>query len=66
MILTNNIKELRTAKQLTQEELAAVLKVSRQTIIAIEKGNYDPSLLLGMQIATYFKAPVETIFLIKP
>ena len=64
-MIQNNIKQLRQEKNVTQEELAAVLKVSRQTIIAIEKGNYVPSLLLAMETAKYFKKPVEDIFELK-
>ena len=50
------------SKKTTQEELARTVGVTRQTIIAIEKGNYVPSLLLAMKIAKYFKKPVESIF----
>ncbi len=64
-IVLNNMLELRTAKALTQEDLAKVLEVSRQTVIAIEKGNYVPSVLLAMKIARFFKKPVESIFNIK-
>ena len=46
----------------TQEELAIKVGVSRQTIIALEKGNYTPSILLALKIAGFFKVPVETIF----
>jgi putative transcriptional regulator len=61
-MIQNTIKELRLKKDITQEQLAEVCGVSRQTIIAIEKGNYTPSLLLAMRIAAYFKIPVESIF----
>jgi putative transcriptional regulator len=53
---------LRTKAGLTQEELAQKIDVSRQTVIAIEKGNYTPSVLLAMKIARIFKTPVEEIF----
>jgi putative transcriptional regulator len=49
-------------KGLTQEELAERVGVSRQTIIAIEKGNYTPSVLLALKIATVFKTKVEDVF----
>ena len=49
---------------ITQEELAAAVGVSRQTIIAIEKGNYTPSVLLALKIAHFFKKPIEEIFAI--
>ncbi len=53
-------------REITQEELAAALGVTRQTIIAIEKGKYDPSLPLALRIARFFEAPVEEIFLDEP
>lgn len=61
-MLTNNIKQLRQKKNVTQEELAEAVKVSRQTVIAIEKGNYTPSLMLALQLANYFKLSVEEVF----
>lgn len=61
-MIENQIKKLRTEQNITQEDLAAALGVSRQTVIAIEKGNYVPSLLLAMQIANHFQLPVEKIF----
>lgn len=48
----------------TQEELACAVGVSRQTIIALEKGNYTPSVLLALKIAGFFKVPVEKLFTI--
>lgn len=65
MTLNNKIKILRTEKNITQEEFAESLGISRQTVIAMEKGNYIPSLLLAMQIASYFKMPIEKMFQIK-
>ncbi len=64
-MINNHIKQLRTQKAITQEDLAQVLGVSRQTVIAIEKGNYTPSLFLAMQISQFFKMPIEQIFEIK-
>ncbi len=61
-ILHNSVLNLRKQKGITQEELANALRVSRQTIVAIEKGNYMPSLLLGIKIAQFFDTPVEKIF----
>lgn len=58
----NIVSELRKEKGITQEELGKVVGVSRQTIVAIEKGNYMPSLLLGIKIANYFRHHVEDIF----
>ncbi len=60
--IANRVLELRKDKGATQEELANAVGVSRQTIIAIEKGNYIPSLLLGLRIAKFFKKPIEKIF----
>ena len=60
--ISNEVNKLRTRKSITQEELAEKLKVSRQTVIAIEKGNYTPSVLLALKIAGFFKLPVENIF----
>lgn len=61
----NRVFELRKEKGVTQEEFAKALGVSRQTVIAIEKGNYVPSLLLGLKIARFFKKPVEEVFTYK-
>jgi putative transcriptional regulator len=65
MPLYNEIKNLRQKKNVTQEELAAAVGVSRQTIVAIEKGNYTPSLMLAMQLAKFFKISVGELFYIK-
>jgi putative transcriptional regulator len=62
--INNCVFDLRTKKGMTQEELAGVLSVSRQTVIAIEKGNYTPSVLLALKISRVFKKPVEDIFTI--
>ena len=53
-------------RALTQEELAEKADVSRQTIIAVEKGNYTPSVLLALKIARIFKVPVEDVFELTP
>ncbi len=60
--ISNQVNILRTGKNITQEELAEKVQVSRQTIIAIEKGNYTPSILLALKISKFFKLPVEEIF----
>nr|WP_240912175.1 MULTISPECIES: helix-turn-helix transcriptional regulator [unclassified Thermococcus] len=57
------MRELREARGLTQEELAKILGVTRQTIIAIEKGKYDPSLKLAFKIARFFGVKIEDIFI---
>ncbi|GAB6134603.1 helix-turn-helix transcriptional regulator [Thermococcus prieurii] len=59
----NRLRELREAKGLTQEELARALGVTRQTVIAIEKGKYDPSLRLAFKIARFFGVKIEDIFI---
>jgi putative transcriptional regulator len=61
-ILHNTILDLRTTQGVTQQELADAVGVSRQTIIAIEKGNYTPSVTLALALATYFDTHVEDIF----
>ena len=61
-IIENNVQTLRRSKKVTQEELAEALAVSRQTVIAIERGNYTPSVLLALKIAEYFQTPLEKIF----
>ena len=58
----NTIRVLRAVKELTQEDLAQALGVSRQTINAIEKGKYNPSLDLAFKMAAYFETSIEDIF----
>ncbi len=60
--ISNSVYTLRTKKGLTQEELATQLAITRQTVISIEKGNYTPSVLLALKIASVFKVSVEDIF----
>jgi putative transcriptional regulator len=60
--MKNRVKELRAKYNFTQEELAENVNVTRQTIVALEKGSYIPSLLLAMNIARTFKLPIEEIF----
>lgn len=63
MKLKNNIKELRFKDdQISQDDLAKALKVSRQTINAIENGRFNPSIVLAIQIAHYFNKNVEEVF----
>jgi putative transcriptional regulator len=61
-IVKNEVYELRSKKGVTQEALADKMQVSRQTIIAIEKGNYTPSVLLALKLAGFFNIPVDKIF----
>lgn len=60
--IKNKVSQLRQESGVTQEELAAKVGVSRQTIIALEKGNYTPSILLALKIASFFRVSVENIF----
>lgn len=60
--IINSVYTLRTKRNLTQEDLAAKIGVTRQTIIAIEKGNYTPSVLLALKLAGVFKVSVQDIF----
>ena len=60
--MKNKIKVYRAMHDLTQEKLADDLAVSRQTILAIEKGKYDPSLELAFKMASYFGVTIEEIF----
>lgn len=61
--ITNNIRTLRFLNgEMSQEQLAAKAGVTRQTIIAIEKGNYSPSLELAFKIAQVFNVSIEEVF----
>ena len=60
--MRNRLRELRAREGLTQADLADRLDVSRQTIIALESGKYDPSLPLAFRISRTFQLPLEEIF----
>ncbi|MES2318973.1 MAG: helix-turn-helix transcriptional regulator [Pseudomonadota bacterium] len=60
--MNNSVRELRTAAGWSQAHMADLLKVSRQTINAIETGRYDPSLPLAFSIAHLFSTSIESIF----
>ena len=60
--MDNEIRVCRARKDITQGELADAVGVSRQTIISIEKGKYDPSLDLAFKLANYFQMSIEDIF----
>ena len=60
--MRNDVKELRTARRLSQQELAQAMDVSRQTINSIEKERYTPSLPLAIALARFFGKPVEEVF----
>lgn len=64
-IIINQVYQLRSSVGITQEVLADAVNVTRQTIIAIEKGDYIPSVLLALKIAKFFKKPLEEVFIIK-
>lgn len=61
--MKNRLEALRTARGVRQDELAAALRVSRQTISSLENGRYNPSILLALRIARYFGLAVEEIFM---
>lgn len=62
IVVTNKVYQLRSQAGVTQQQLADSVGVTRQTVIAIEKGNYTPSVLLAIKIAKFFKKSVEEIF----
>lgn len=62
IFLKNKIRELRSANSISQEELASAMGVSRQTIISLENGKYNPSILLAYKIAKYFHLSIEDLF----
>jgi len=61
--MKNKVKVFRAMHDLTQEQLAVTLGVTRQTILAIEKGKYDPSLELAFRMARHFGVSLEEVFL---
>lgn len=61
--MKNRLEELRKLRGMKQEDLAAALAVSRQTIGSLENGRYNPSILLAFKIARYFNLPIEEIFI---
>lgn len=61
--MKNRLEELRKMRGVKQEELAAALEVSRQTIGSLENGRYNPSILLAFKIARYFDTSIEEIFI---
>lgn len=61
--MKNKVEEFRKQKNEKQEELASIVGVSRQTIISIEKGKYNPSIQLAFKIANHFAKSIEEIFI---
>ena len=64
--MKNAIRDLRATRGWSQAHLAELLDVSRQTVIAIETGRYDPSLPLAFALAKLFEQPIESIFFPEP
>ena len=63
VMMKNRLEELRKERGIRQEELAAILEVSRQTIGSLENGRYNPSIQLAFKIARYFGMSIEDIFI---
>ena len=63
--MNNNLKDLRKLKNVSQNDLADALSVSRQTINSIENGKFDPSLTLAMKVTRYFEVTLEDIYIYK-
>ncbi len=61
--MKNRLEELRKLRGIKQEDLAAALEVSRQTIGSLENGRYNPSIMLAFKIARYFQMSIEDIFI---
>ncbi|MCI8361218.1 MAG: helix-turn-helix transcriptional regulator [Clostridiales bacterium] len=61
--MKNRVEELRKERGVRQEQLALALEVSRQTISSLEKGRYNPSIILAFKISRYFGLPIENIFI---
>lgn len=61
--MKNRLEEIRKSHGIKQEELAAALAVSRQTIGSLENGRYNPSIILAFKIARYFNMKIEDIFI---
>lgn len=61
--MKNRLEEVRKSRGIKQEDLAAALKVSRQTIGSLENGRYNPSIILAFKIARYFDLSIEDIFI---
>lgn len=63
LFVKNRLEEIRKKSGIKQEELAATLEVSRQTIGSLENGRYNPSITLAFKIARYFNMSIEEIFI---
>ncbi len=63
--MKNNLEQLRKVNNLSQDEFANLMGVSRQTISSLENGRYNPSIVLAFKIARYFKLKVEDVFMME-
>lgn len=61
--MKNKIHDYRAAREVSQGELAKILKISRQTVSALENQRYNPSVVLAFKIARYFNASIEDLFI---
>lgn len=61
--MKNRLEEIRKERGIKQEELAAALEISRQTIGSLENGRYNPSITLAFKLARYFNMSIEDIFI---
>ncbi|MEN6610732.1 MAG: helix-turn-helix transcriptional regulator [Methanoregulaceae archaeon] len=66
MLMKSKLREFRIRQKLTQRKLAKDVRVARQTIVAIEKGHYNPSLEMAFRLARYFGVPIEELFTYQP
>lgn len=64
VVMENKLKELREKAEMTQEDLAVRAGVSRQTIISLEKGKYNPSIILAYKLSRLFELTIEELFLL--
>lgn len=62
LTIQNRIQEYRNQRNITQEDLAEAVDVTRATIIALEKGSYNPSLELAFRLSRFFKTGIEDLF----
>lgn len=62
LTINNRIQELRQEKEITQQDLADAVDVTRATIIALEKGSYNPSLELAFRLAKFFRIGIDKVF----
>ncbi|NRA62384.1 MAG: helix-turn-helix transcriptional regulator [Psychrobium sp.] len=62
VLLDNNMAKLRSKRNISQQQLADAIGVSRKTISTVETGRFTPSVLIALKMALYFEVPVESIF----